>query len=243
MKKLVGIALASLAVGATALPGQQSQQPPEPAGRWIVAPTIGLMRFDRTSALSSMDRGLSTAVWLSGGLSGLYAVRSDLRVGLYYEGGQAETSPDYYRYALFRTTGAYELRAITQRVVFLSYGVAATWNVPAARVVGPYLKLGVGGHSVLADVQRTNSTRQVSGSEIVVGAGLSYQRGGNVAVQLELLDYMWNNWDRDDLNAVAPAEQNTVFEEDNPSGVTWPKPSLIHNLRLAIGFKFTPANR
>jgi len=239
MRQLVSIALVGLAVGATALPGQQ----PQADGRWVVVPTVGLMRFDRTSALSSLDKGLSTTMWLSGGLSGLYAVRPDLRVGLYFEGGQAESSPDYFRYTLFRTTGAYELRAISQRVVFLSYGVTATWDVPAARVVGPYLKVGAGGHSVLLDVQRTNSTRQASGSEFVVGAGLSYKVRGNVSVQLELLDYMWNNWDRDDLNTAALSEQNTVFEEDNPSGITWPKPSLIHNLRFAVGFKFTPANR
>ncbi|MBI1966734.1 MAG: hypothetical protein HYS40_01980 [Gemmatimonadetes bacterium] len=235
MTRVLRILIAGLAMGATALPGQQ------PEGRWVVVPTVGLMRFDRTSALSSIDEGLSTTMWLSGGLTGLYALRSDLRVGLYIEGGQAETSPDYFRYTLFRTTGAYELRAISQRVVFLDYGVIAAWDVPAIRNAGPYLKAGVGGHSVLLDVQRTNSTRQAGGTEFVLGGGLNYQLRGNVAVQLELLDFMWSDWDRDKLNTALPSEQNTVFEEDNPPGVLWDKPSLIHNLRLAVGFKFTPA--
>lgn len=235
MTKVPVLLLAGLAMGATSLAGQQ------PEGRWQVIPSVGVIRFDRTSALSSTDEGLSTTMWLSGGLSALYSVRPDLRVGVYFQGGQATTSPDYFRYALFRTTGTYELRAISQRVVFLGYGVVAAWDVPALRSFGPYLKVGAGGHSVLLDVQRTNSTGQAGGAEFVVGGGWNRRLRGNLAIQLELLDYMWSNWDRDKLNTVAPSEQNTVFEEDNPIAVNWEKPSLIHNLRLAFGFKFTPA--
>src|SRR5574341_469433 len=204
MTKVPVLLLAGLAMGATSLAGQQ------PEGRWQVIPSVGVIRFDRTSALSSTDEGLSTTMWLSGGLSALYSVRPDLR-------------------------------AISQRVVFLGYGVVAAWDVPALRSFGPYLKVGAGGHSVLLDVQRTNSTGQAGGAEFVVGGGWNRRLRGNLAIQLELLDYMWSNWDRDKLNTVAPSEQNTVFEEDNPIAVNWEKPSLIHNLRLAFGFKFTPA--
>ena len=92
------------------------------------------------------------------------------------------------------------------------------------------------------DVQQEGSVKTVNGLEFVVGGGLRYSVGNNVGVQLDAVDFLWKNWDRDVLNPTQAAYQNTVFPEDNPDGINWTKPSLIHNLRLAIGFTFTPAS-
>lgn len=236
MTKTVAALLVGLGLGSTASAVAQE------AGRFKVIPLFGVVRYDRTSALSSIDKGFSAKMWPTAGLSAMYGVRSGVRVGGYLEAARPETSPDYYRYALLRTTGTYQLYAITQRVVVLQYGLAAQVDIPFARRLGPYLRGGVGAHSVYQDVQRSNTTKAVTGTEFSLGGGFNYSVSDAVAVRLELTDFMWSNWDRDELNTVSPAFQNTTFPEDNPPGVDWGKPSLIHNMRLAIGFQFTPVS-
>lgn len=234
MSKL-GIALAAgLALGAATGVAQSTP-------RFRITPTLGVIRFDRTSALSSTSSGLSK-LWASAGLSALYQFRPNLQAGFYLETSRPATSPDYYPYALLRTSGNYQLFAITQRVVVLSYGLAAEVNVPVAPKLAPHIRLGVGRHSVYEDVQQENAVRTSNGLEFAVGGGLRYSAGNNVGVQLDLVDFLWKDWDRDVLNPTQPAYQNTVFPEDNPDGMNWTKPSMIHNLRLAIGFTFTPAS-
>lgn len=235
MKRIVASLLVGLGLGAAA---QAAAQEP---GRFKVVPMFGIMRYDRTSALSSTETGLSK-LWPTAGLSAMYGLRDNVRVGIYLEAARPETSPDYYRYALLRTTGSYQMFAITQRVVVMSYGLSATADLPFAKKMGPYIRAGVGAHSVYQDVQRSNSTKAVTGTEFSLGGGLNYSVSSLIGVRLELTDFMWNNWDREDLNTVNPAFQNTTFPEDNPIAVDWAKPSLTHNLRLALGFTFTPVS-
>jgi opacity protein-like surface antigen len=234
MSKL-GIALAAgLVVGAATGAAQSTP-------KFRVTPSFGVIRFDRTSALSSTSSGISK-LWASAGLSALYQFRPNLQAGFYLETSRPATSPDYYPYALIQTAGKYQLFAITQRVVVLSYGLSADVGVPVMPKLAPHLRLGIGRHSVYEDVQQEGSVKTVNGLEFVVGGGLRYSVGNNVGVQLEAVDFLWKDWDRDVLNPTQLAYQNTVFPEDNPDGINWTKPSLIHNLRLAIGFTFTPAS-
>jgi len=204
-------------------------------------PSIGVVRFDRTSALSSTETGLSQ-LWPVAGLQALYSVRGGVRAGLYLDVSTPETSSDYFAYALMKTGSSYQLFGITQRVVVLSYGLTATVDLPVAPRFGPYLRGGIGLHSVFQDVQRSNETASVSGTEFSLGGGLNVRVSEAIGMRLELTDFLWSKWDREDLNPVAPAFQNTTFPEDNPDGMLWPKPSLIHNLRLSLGFSFTPSS-
>lgn len=231
--------VAALLVGLGAGTGIASAQE---AGGFKVTPAIGVIRFDRTSALSSTESGLSTQLWASGGLMVMYQVNANLEAGAYLEGGRAETSSDYYPYALFRSVGSYQLFGVSQRVIWLSYGVTAAVKLPVGQRFGPYLRGGVGGHSVFPDVQRQNTVKTVTGLEFVVGGGAKYDLSSTVGVRLELVDFLWKDWDRDELYPVVdPALQNTVFAEDNPAARLSGKPSLIHNMRLALGFIFTPS--
>ena len=234
MTKPVSALLLGLALGVAPAAAQE-------AGRFKVVPSFGIMRFDRTSALSSIETGLSTQLWPTAGLQALYGVRSGVRAGLYLDVTRPETSSDYYAYALLKTGNNYQLFGVSQRVVVLSYGVTATVDVPFARKIGPYLRGGIGRHSVFADVQRTNSTESITGTEFSLGGGLSYAVSEAIGLRLELSDFMWSNWDREDLDPVAPAVRNTTFPEDNPVGLLWGSRSLIHNLRLTLGFSFTPS--
>jgi outer membrane protein with beta-barrel domain len=123
----------------------------------------------------------------------------------------------------------------------LSYGIDAAYTLPVAPRIAPYIRGGVGQHAVYADVQATNSTDHVTGTHFMAGFGFNYAASDAIAVRFEVLDFLWNKWDRDELNPTDPAFQNTTFPEDNPDGVLWPKPSIIHNLRLALGVSFTPS--
>jgi len=229
MKTSVAVLLAVTGLGATGLQAQD-------ADRFRIIPVVGAIRFDKTSALSATE---GTKLWASGGLSADYAVTPSIRAGLYLEYQRPTASADYYPYALFRTGSSYTLNGVSQVVSVLSYGLQASYNLPSR--LGPFVRGGIGRHAVYADVQAQNSTQHVNGTQFLLGAGVNYAVTDAVGVRLELADFMWSNWDRDDLNPVAPAYQNTTFPEENPSGITLDKPSLIHNLRLAVGFSFTPS--
>ena len=227
------LTVSGLALGVAGLPAQEP-------GRFQVTPAFGVMRFDRTSSLSSSKTGLSR-LWGYGGLSALYRVRSGIRAGLYIEGGRVTADPFYFPLVLLRYNQNYKLDSLSQRVVVLSYGLAATFDLPLGGKLGPYLRAGVGRHSVFPDVQHTGTTATITGAEFSVGGGMGYKTGGGGLVRLELVDNMWSKWDRDRLNPTALAYQNTLFPEDNPDGVGWAKPSIIHNIRLMLGFTFTPS--
>jgi opacity protein-like surface antigen len=229
MKTTVAVFLGLLALGATTSAAQE-------ATRFRIVPVVGLMRFDKTSGLNALDGG---KYWASGGLSAAYAVTEGFRAGLYLEYQRPTTSPDFYPYALFRTGSNFELFGVSQVVGILSYGVDVAYQLPSRW--GPYVKAGIGRHAVYGDVQVNNSTAHVEGTQFVVGGGLNYAATGSIALRLELVDFMWNDWDRDLLNPVDPAFQNTTFPEDNPAGITYSKPSLIHNMRLGLGVSFTPS--
>lgn len=234
MTRHVAALVAGLGLGAAALSAQQP-------GRFVITPNAGLVRYDRTSALSSTKTGLSK-LWPSAGLSAMYAFRSNVHGGFYLEAGRVETSPDYFPLVLLRIGSNYELHEVSQRVVVLSYGLTASLDLPIAKKLAPYVRAGVGQHSVFPDVQRSNSTKSVTGTEFSLGGGFSYAVGsGGNAIRLQLIDNMWSNWDRDALNPSNPNVRNTTFPEDNPEGINWTKPSVIHNLRVSLGFSFTPS--
>ena len=220
------------------LAGAASLAAQEPTTRFRVVPSIGLMRFDRTSALSSTDEGISQ-LYGSAGLSADYAVNDAFRAGVYLEYQQPTTSQDYYPYALMRTSGVYQLYGVQQTVSVLNYGVEANYTFQFGNL-RPYVMGGLGLNTVYGDVQASGSSESVTGTQFLLGAGMHFNVSETVGIKAELLDFMWSNWDRDDLNPVAPAFQNTTFPEQNPDGMNWEKPSLIHNLRLALGFSFTP---
>ena len=129
MTKPVSALLLGLALGVAPAAAQE-------AGRFKVIPSFGIMRFDRTSALSSIETGLSTQLWPTAGLQALYGVRSGVRAGLYLDVTRPETSSAYYAYALLKTGSNFKLYGVSQRVVVLSYGVTATVDVPFARKIG-----------------------------------------------------------------------------------------------------------
>jgi hypothetical protein len=225
------LALGALA-GVAPLAAQEST-------RFRVVPSLGVMRFDRTSALSSVDEGLSK-LYASAGLSADYAVTDAFRAGIYLEYQQPTTSADYYPYALMRTSGVYQLFAVQQTVSVLNYGAHASYRFSVGSLA-PYAMGGVGLYTVYPDVQAVNGSEAVTGTQFLLGVGVGYTVSETIGIKAEVLDFMWSDWDRDDLNPTAPAFQNTTFPEDNPVAIGWEKPSLIHNLRLAVGFSFTPS--
>lgn len=231
MNRNVAALLAALGCGATALAAQDA------GSRFRVTPTIGVIKFDKTSALSDLD---GSKLWASAGLSASYLVGGGFRAGVYLEFQQPQTSADYYPYALFRTSGAYQLFGATQVVSALSFGLDASYTIGAGKL-GPYIRGGIGRHAVYGDVQVENKTDHVSGTQFLAGAGINYAVSQMIGLRLEVVDFMWSDWDRDALNPVTPAYQNTTFPEDNPAGINESKPGLIHNLRLALGFSFTPS--
>ena len=232
MTRSVTALLAVLGVSGTTLAAQEES-------RFRITPSFGAMRFDRTSALSSTDEGLSQ-IWASAGLAASYDVSTNFRAGIYFEYQRPTTSPDYYPYALFRTGNDFQLYAVSQIVSVLQYGVDGAYTLPVLERFGPYVKAGIGRHAVYPDVQASNSTEHIVGTHYLLGAGFNYAASSSIGVRFELADFMWADWDRDDLNPVDPAFQNTTFPEDNPDGINWEKPGIIHNLRLALGVTFTP---
>ena len=76
MNRTVAALLAALGCGATALAAQDA------GSRFRTTPTIGVVKFDKTSALSDLD---GSKLWASAGLTASYLVGGGFRAGVYLE--------------------------------------------------------------------------------------------------------------------------------------------------------------
>jgi hypothetical protein len=70
------------------------------------------------------------------------------------------------------------------------------------------------------------------------GGGIGYRVSPTTAIRLDARDFVFTDWDRDQLNPVGAAYQNTTVPSVNFNPPE--KKNTINNWRIALGFTFTP---
>jgi hypothetical protein len=241
MRTRIRVLLAGVAVAAAA-GGAQGQA--ATAGRFTITPVIGTIRWDNTSALANKtadDNGAftKTAITPTVGLSAEYQLAREIGVGFYFEAARPTTRGDYFPAVLFNfgSNLPTQLRSVSQRVTVLMYGVQGSLGFAAGNL-RPYVSGGVGAVTVNADPQQSDRNASFTHGQFQLGGGIGWQTGRSGSVRLDLRDYVFTSWDRNELNPVSPAFQNTLFPSANATPPA--AKSTVHNIRLALGFSYVP---
>ena len=211
------------------------------SGRFTVTPVVGTIRFDDASALANKkadDDGAFTKNVFTPtvGLSADYKLSQQLGLGFYFEAARPQTRGDYFPSLLLNFGSNAELRTISQRVTMMMYGLqgTATFGVGALQ---PYVGAGAGFVTINGDPQQNDRNASFTNTQFQFGGGLGYAIGSST-VRLDVRDFVFTSWDRNELYPVNPDFQNTLFPSAN--GNPPAEKSTVHNIRIALGFSFVP---
>ncbi|MFN2398430.1 MAG: outer membrane beta-barrel protein [Gemmatimonadaceae bacterium] len=239
--RIAVLALAGISMAAAANDVQaQALQ----SGRFTVTPIIGTIRWDDASALANKEANSSgafteTKITPTVGMQADYHIRPQIGVGFYFEAARPTTRGDYFPSVLFNFGASLpaELRVVSQRVTVMMYGVQGTLGFGLGRL-NPYVSGGGGAVTVNTDPQQSDGNNSYTTGQFQLGGGLGFQLGANTALRIDVRDFVFTSWDRNQLNPVRAAFQNTLFPSAN--GNPPEEKSTVHNLRIGIGFSFVP---
>jgi opacity protein-like surface antigen len=239
MRRAVLTALAGVALTLTAdgLAAQESV-----AGRFTVTPVVGAIRFAESSALANKKADSNgdyneTLFTPTVGLTAEYAMTPQFGLGFYFEAARPQTRGDYFPSLQLTFGSEQNLYSISQRVTMLVYGVQGSAKFDVDRVQ-PYVSGGVGLVTINGDPQQNDGNASFTTGQFQVGGGIGFSVTESAAFRVDVRDFVFTGWDREDLNVVSSRFQNTLFPAAN--GNPPDEQSTVHNIRVGIGFSFTP---
>ncbi len=228
--KVRGFTSLGLLVALWALPAQLHAQ--AQAGQFAVAPRISYQLFDNTSALDD--------AWMLGLDLVHYMGESGFALGLTVDVSRVETLGDFYTPIRLDFGPENQLQFVGIRTTLIQTALEAMYRIGGFdRAWTPYLMAGGGVYAIYPDNQQQEGFGTVWGPMANFGAGLEFAVGEQTGFRLDVMDYVYFDYDREELNVVAEAFQDNRFPEmhGNPPD---PK-STIHNIRLSFAFVFVPS--
>jgi hypothetical protein len=195
--------------------------------QFSVTPRGGFMTFDNSS-------GIDNAPYI--GVDAAYAVSPFLSIGTGLTISRPQTIGDYFISQLsFGDTTLY--LAVEQPLMMIDVALNAQARYPGDRIT-PFLNGGIGYYTLDLDPQVETRPERLGGISGNVGAGLLFRLGEQVGIQLEVRDLIFTGFERDDLNPVAAAFNNTRYPEDFQAPPA--AKETVHNIMFGIGFSFVP---
>jgi hypothetical protein len=201
------------------------------AGQFAVTPHAAWVMYDDAAALD--DRaGI--------GIDMVYGITPNIGIGAFVGVGRPVTLGRYFAPAVHTHPDTTFLYVVSQQVTQTDYGVLARFGLPLGGVAAA-LEAGVGRYTFFNDPEAFRGNSRFSGTSFVVGGGVTVQAGAGMGLHLGLRDLIYTGFERENLNAVDPIYRDTTWP-DLQEGVPAPKETL-HNLRVSLGFVFTPRGR
>jgi hypothetical protein len=212
------------------------------SGRFTVTPVVGTIRFDDASALANKkadnDGAFTENVFTpTVGLSADYKFARQIGLGFYFEAARPQTRGDYFPSLLLNFGQNAELRTISQRVTLMMYGLQGTATFGVGRLQ-PFVSGGAGFVTINGDPQQNDRNASFSNTQFQFGGGIGYAVSGRTSLRVDVRDFVFTGWDRDELYPVNPDFQNTLFPAANGDAPS--AKSTVHNIRIAIGFSYVP---
>lgn len=213
------------------------------ARQFSVTPSVGIMSWDESSGLAmkkaaSDGRFTDTRYNPTVGVAVDYAIAGPMAVGFYLHAARPTTRGDYFPSVLFDYGARSEVYAVSQRVTALMYGLQGTLDLELGQF-SPFVSVGGGATSVTLDPQQNDGNRTFTNGHLQFGGGLGFRLGRSAVIRADVRDFVFLNWDRDELNPVGTTFQNTRLPAVNTS--VPPEERTIHNLRFVVGFSFVPS--
>ncbi|MFN2398038.1 MAG: outer membrane beta-barrel protein [Gemmatimonadaceae bacterium] len=195
--------------------------------RFAVSPRGGYLSFEKASGLEG------TPVI---GLDAMYAFNRYFMIGTGLSAARPSTrGQDFIASLTFGDTTL--LVEVKQPVTLLDVNLAAMLRWPGA-TFSPYFIGSVGSYTLYLDQQVVGSNRKFSKLSATAGVGVNYRVSEGAGLQLDVRDFIFTDYDRDQLNPAAARFANIRFPEDVPVPPAAKK--TVHNLMFSLGFSFTP---
>ena len=205
-------------------------QAQDEGGRWSVAPRIGVIVFDGSSALD--DAGVL-------GIDALYYFgNSGFAAGISVDVSRPETKGDFFTPIRLDFGPESELHFVGVRTTLFQYNADAQYRIGGLeRRWAPFVAAGLGGYAIYTDNQQQNGFSRINGFAANFGGGFEVNLG-QAGFRFEARDFVYFSWDRERLNVVDEAARDDRFPEQHGNP---PDPKdTIHNWRLALSFVFVP---
>jgi hypothetical protein len=219
----------SLLAAIWALPAQLQAQ--ERSSQFALAPRVSYELFDASSALQD--------AWMLGFDAMYFFGESGFALGLNFDVGRPETDGEFFTPIRLDFGPESELQFVGVRTTLVQTGLQAMYGFYGDRRWAPYLLGGAGGYIIYPDNQQQDGAEKVTGFAANFGGGLEIGIGESTGIRLEVQDFVYFDYDREQLNVVAEEFRDDRFPEMHG---TPPDPkSTIHNIRLSLSLVFVPS--
>ena len=223
-------AVAMLAFASTA-----GAQATATTNRWTVTPRAGFILFHEASGIGNSPAVGFDAIYHFGRISGL-----STGLGMAATFARPQTEGNDFVGNLYLGDTVFLYRA-EQPLTITDLNLVGTVSFMEGGMFSPYLLAGVGGYILFLDPQvsgRDRGTNKIQRMSVNFGGGVNVRLGDRASIMVDVRDMVWRNWNRNDLNPLAPSARNTRFLEDFPPNV---KPKThVGNILMQIGFTFVP---
>jgi len=228
--RLVCLAIvAAAASAASPLLGQET-----PASRLKIVPRVGALVPEEATALQpAASLGFDAVYRLTGGLS----------FGATFDFAPGRTDARYFVAVIEYGRDTTRIYRVGQEVGTLHYGLSVLLE-PGRGRVAPYLIGGAGGYALYLETQINDGPRRVDGLMFHGGGGLRFELGASTGIELDVRDFVYTDYDREQLNPIRVAHRNrqpdgSVRFPGEEADVPAPK-TTVHNVRLSVGFSYRP---
>lgn len=224
------VGLATLVATTPALAQGQTEQ-----GDWTLTLQGGPVLYADASAI---ERGTGVA------MEALYYVTPRLAIGPVGDFIHSKTDGRFFVGVLNFGPDSTHIYEVGQTIGVLQYGGLAMLDLMPENDIAPYFAAGVGGYTIYLQPTSNDMAKRSRGMMLQAGAGLRFALGEATAIQLDVRDLIYMDFDREELNPVRPAHRNrqpdgTIrfpgAEHDLPDAT-----STVHNIRVSLGFRYIP---
>jgi len=225
------VGLATLAASTPALAQSQAE-----TGDWTLTLRGGPVLYAEASAI---ERGTGVAV------DALYHITPRLSIGPVADFIHSKTDGRYFIGVLNFGPDSTHIYEVGQTINVLQYGVAAMLDLMPETNIAPYLAAGAGGYTIYLQPTSNDMPKRTHGAMLQAGGGVRFALSDATAIQLDVRDLIYLDFDREELNPVRPAHRNR--QPDGTirfPGAEYPDlpeaTSTVHNFRVSIGFRYIP---
>ena len=203
---------------------------------WSVDLMGGAVVFPESSAL---ETGPSL------GIEALYHITPNLSIGPLAEYVRTETDGSFFVAAIDFGADSTRVFEAAQRISVLQYGGQIRFDFSPSQRISPYLVGGAGGYTLYLDTQSNDGFKRITNRMLQGGGGIQFNVTDATGFQIEVRDFIYSDFDRDQFNPILPTHRNvrpdgTVRFPGAERSSTPANESTIHNIRLTVGLTYVP---
>ena len=172
------------------------------------------------------------------GLDATYFATNHIGFGAYVDFSRVNTDGTYFPVEIAFGEDSTGIYAASQPLTVIRYGAQAMAQFSLSSALEPYVLAGIGAYQIQLDPQVERDSKSLTELQYTVGGGIDFTVASGAAIRFDVRDYIFTNFDRENLYPAAQRFRPTRFPEVVPEQE--PFSGSTHNLVFALSFQFTP---